>query len=70
MRASASRMPTADGEHHRDERHLERDLEPVQEVDLVVPDERPLVRREHQSTAARNCFVRGFVAGVEEAARP
>ena len=60
IRASASRMPDDDGEHHRDDRHLERDLEPVEEVDLVVPEQRPLVRREHQSTAARNCFVRGF----------
>src|SRR5262249_60116055 len=57
-------------EDHRDEGHLEGDLEPVEEVDLVFPDQRPLIRREHQRTAARNCFVRGFEQVSRNPRRP
>src|SRR5262245_58834181 len=53
--------PDDDGDDDRDGSDLERRREPVEVGASIVPREAPVVRgREHQSTAAMNCFVRGF----------
>src|SRR5262249_48597346 len=53
--------PDHDGDDERDGRDLERCQQPAQQLASVLPDERPVVRRQrHQRTAAMNCFVRGF----------